>query len=64
MSLVVVFAPCDGVVVGRLRVVGDEVARLQPELFEVDRVARGHLGQRLRAAEQRASVFSAPPFTE
>ena len=36
------------VVVGRLREVGHEVARLQPQLFEIDRVARADLGQRLR----------------
>ena len=52
MSLVVVFAPCDRIVVGRLGVVGDEVARLQAELLEIERVRRGDFRQRLGAAEQ------------
>ena len=39
--------------VGGLGVVRHEVARLQPELLEIDRVARAHFGERLRSAEQR-----------
>jgi hypothetical protein len=41
-----------GVVVCGLRVVRDEVAGREPEFFEVNRVARRHLGQRLRPTEQ------------
>jgi len=44
--------PLDRVGVGRLRVVRHEVARLEPELLEVDGVAGADLGERLRSAEQ------------
>ena len=44
--------PLDDIGIGRLRVVRDEVARLEPELFQINRVARAHFGQRLAAAEQ------------
>src|SRR5262249_37316935 len=39
--------------VSRFRVVRDEIARLEAQLLQIDRVAGAYLGQRLRPAEQR-----------
>ena len=52
------------VVVGRLGVVGDEVARLEAQLLEVDGVRGGHFRAAPCAPPNRLTVFSAPPFTE
>ena len=48
-----------GVVVHRLRVVGHEIARLEPEFLEVEGVACRHLGQCLRTAEQMNGLLGA-----
>src|SRR5207247_6379862 len=47
----------DAVVVGGARVVRHDVARLDAELLEIQRVARAHFRQRLRAVEQLDRLF-------
>ena len=42
----------DAVVVGRARVVRHDVARLETQLLEIQRVPRAHFRQRLRAAKE------------
>ena len=58
MSLVASFA-AGAVVVGRARVVRHGVARLDAELFEIERVAGRDLGRRLAAAEEADRLFRA-----